>query len=48
MNRSRVLLTSHLEGDGDAGAFYRRLGFEYTGEVLGDRDLVMSIELPRE
>ena len=44
---AKVLLTSHLEGDGDAGVFYRKLGFEYTGEILGDRDLAMRLRLPR-
>jgi diamine N-acetyltransferase len=39
----RVLVTSHLVGDGDAGAFYRKLGFEYTGETLDGRDRVMSM-----
>ncbi len=42
------LITSHLVGDGDAGAFYRRLGFEYTGEMLDGRDRVMRIDLSRD
>ncbi len=41
---AKALLTSHLKNDGDAGAFYQRLGFEYTGEVLGGYDHVMKIE----
>jgi diamine N-acetyltransferase len=44
---AKALLTSHLEGDGDAGSFYRKLGFEYTGEVLGERDRMMRLRLPR-
>jgi diamine N-acetyltransferase len=27
------LLVSHSEGEGNPGGFYRKLGFEYTGEV---------------
>jgi diamine N-acetyltransferase len=44
---AKVLLTSHVEGDGDAGGFYRKLGFEYTGEILPDGDRLMRLELPR-
>lgn len=40
-----MLLTSHSQGDADAGRFYGKLGFEYTGEVLGERDLGMRLEL---
>ena len=40
---AKTLIASHLTGDGDAGSFYRRLGFEYTGEMLGDDDRVMEI-----
>ncbi len=39
------LITSHLKGPGDAGPFYRKVGFEYTGEVIGDRDHVMKMSL---
>jgi diamine N-acetyltransferase len=42
---AKGLVTSHLEGDRDAGGFYRKLGFEYTGETLDGRDRVMRIEL---
>ena len=44
----KVLVTSHLAGDGDAGQFYRKLGFEYTGEILGGRDRVMSISFSED
>jgi diamine N-acetyltransferase len=40
---ARKLLTSHLKGDGDAGGFYRKLGFAYTGEVIHGIDYVMEI-----
>jgi diamine N-acetyltransferase len=42
--KAKILITSHLKGDGDAGAFYQSLGFEYTGEILGDNDHLMRIE----
>ena len=41
----RVLLLSHLEANIDAGGFYQRLGFSYTGEDLGGGDLVMALRL---
>ena len=41
---AKALTTSHLQGDCDAGRFYERLGFAYTGEVLGDGDRLMKIE----
>ena len=40
---ARKLLTSHLKGDGNAGGFYEKLGFTYTGEVIGGIDYVMKI-----
>lgn len=40
---ARVLITSHLKGDGDAGVFYQKLGFIYTGEVMEGVDHVMKI-----
>ena len=43
----QVLLLSHLEENRDAGRFYERLGFSYTGEDLGDGDLVMRKQLDR-
>ena len=42
---AKELLTAHLKDDGDAGSFYRKLGFEYTGEVLDSGDHVMKISL---
>lgn len=40
-----VLMTSHLDGDGAAGAFYQKLEFEYTGELLGEHDRLMRKDL---
>jgi len=44
----KTLLTSHLKADGDAGKFYEKLGFRYTGDVLNGNDHVMAIEFGRE
>jgi diamine N-acetyltransferase len=41
----KFLMTSHLRGDSDAGSFYQRLGFEYTGEVLEGQDHLMRMDL---
>ena len=43
---ARMLLTSHLKGDGNAGGFYEKLGFVYTGEVIDGIDYVMKIAFP--
>ena len=40
---AQMLLTSHLQGDGNAGEFYEKLGFVYTGEVIDGIDYVMKI-----
>ena len=40
---AKRLLTSHLKDAGDAGGFYQKLGFVYTGEVLHGIDYVMEI-----
>jgi len=40
---AKRFLTSHLKGAGDAGGFYQKLGFVYTGEVIGGIDYVMEI-----
>ena len=40
---AKCLITSHLKDDGDAGPFYQRLGFAYTGEIAGD-DHLMRID----
>jgi diamine N-acetyltransferase len=35
---AKELLVSHTEGEGNPGDFYRKLGFEYTGEIMeGER-----------
>jgi hypothetical protein len=39
----RILFTSHLEHNTDAGRFYESLGFRYTGVDLGGGDLEMSL-----
>ena len=36
------ITTAHDKGDGHAGGFYERLGFEYTGEV-NQCELVMRL-----
>jgi len=41
----KALLTSHLKGDVDAGPFYQKFDFEYTGEIIGDGDHVMKLDL---
>ena len=40
---ARRLLTSHLKGEGNAGGFYEKLGFIYTGEVWDGIDYVMEM-----
>ena len=40
----KALVTSHLKDDGDAGTFYEKLGFVYTGEILGGCDHVLRID----
>ena len=42
---AKALLTSHLQTDGNAGAFYQKLGFVYTGEILDGCDLLMKMDL---
>ena len=44
---AKELITSHLRNDGDAGTFYQKFGFEYTGEIMDDRDHVMKMEFTR-
>ena len=39
---TRTMLLSFVEGEGSPEAFYRRLGFERTGEVL-DGEHVMRL-----
>ncbi len=40
---AKELVTSHLNGDKDAGGFYEKLGFKYTGEIQGKNDHVMRL-----
>lgn len=42
---AKKLVTSHLRGNGDAGSFYQKLGFKYTGQILHGHDHVMDIDL---
>ena len=42
-SNARVLLLSHLRANTGAGRFYRKLGFEYTGEEFGEEELMMSL-----
>ena len=41
---AKELRTSHAKGDGNPGGFYKKVGFEYTGEKE-DNELVMRLEL---
>ncbi len=38
-----ALITSHLQRDANAGRFYERLGFTYTGDLIGEDDLEMRL-----
>ena len=42
---AKELFLSHVPGTGSPEGFYRRLGFEHTGEQVGD-ELVMKLTLP--
>ena len=42
---AKALWTSHLKQDGDAGGFYRKLGFEYTGEIIHGGDHLMRTDV---
>ena len=39
----KVLITSHLQANSQAGYFYEQLGFEYTGEKIGPHDLELQL-----
>jgi diamine N-acetyltransferase len=39
------LLTSYTEGDGEPGPFYRRLGFEPTGERDSNGEVILALAL---
>jgi diamine N-acetyltransferase len=39
------LLTSHVEGAGDPGPFYRRLGFRPTGERDDNGEVILALDL---
>lgn len=40
---AKVLTTSHLQVDSNAGRFYEQLGFEYTGKRIGAHDLELRL-----
>ena len=42
--KAKEIFLSHSQLDGNAGAFYKKCGFEYTGSTIGD-ELVMSLKL---
>lgn len=42
--KANELLLSHSKSDGNAGEFYRKCGFEYTGKEIYD-ELLMSLKL---
>ncbi len=37
----KALITSHLLEDANTGHFYEQLGFEYTGELIGEDEPIM-------
>jgi len=44
LGNAKALLTSHLKNDDNAGPFYQKAGFVYTGEILDGCDLLMNID----
>jgi diamine N-acetyltransferase len=40
----KSLVTSHVKGNEQAGRFFEKLGFSYTGEMLGDADCLMTMD----
>ena len=42
---AKKLVTSHLKGEGNAGPFYRKLGFKYTGTIEHGVNHVMELDL---
>ena len=42
-DNAKALTTSHLHADANAGRFYQRLGFEYTGKRIGAHDLELRL-----
>lgn len=42
------LLTSYVEGDGGPAGFYERLGFEPTGEVDADGEIIVRLPLHQD
>jgi diamine N-acetyltransferase len=39
------LLTSHVEGEGDPGPFYQRLGFLPTGDRDDNGEVILALDL---
>jgi diamine N-acetyltransferase len=44
---AKTLFTSHVKGDGDAGPFYLKLGFEYTRDAVDGNETLMEMDLQR-
>ncbi|MGF1515468.1 MAG: GNAT family N-acetyltransferase [Elainellaceae cyanobacterium] len=42
---AKALFTSHVPGEGNAGPFYEKQGFAYTGEQDEDGELIMRLDL---
>ena len=42
--KTKEIFLTHSQSDGNAGKFYEKCGFEYTGSMIGD-ELVMSLKL---
>ncbi|MFX1391204.1 MAG: GNAT family N-acetyltransferase [Promethearchaeota archaeon] len=42
--KAKEILLSHSQSSGNAGPFYKKFGFEYTGTTIAD-ELVMSLNL---
>ena len=44
---ARLLVTSHVRANSDAGRFFQGLGFEYTGAEVSEGDLEMRLRFDR-
>ena len=42
------LLTSYAQGDGEPGPFYRSIGFQPTGELDENGEIILGLDLPRD
>lgn len=41
----KLLITSHLKENDHAGRFFEKIGFSYTGEMLGESDRLMQMDV---